>query len=209
MSRAFRQAWYLSARALDETRAAFDSFALGAWLAATTDRWPRRLRADGLPRIRLHPSSTLEIGDHVRLISRYQLNAVGEQQRVIIWVGPAGRIAIGDGSGISHATIVCLQEIEIGRRVLIGGGVRIFDSDFHVLPQARPSARNPATRPVKIEDDAFVGAYATILKGATIGRGAVIGAGSVVTAHVPAYEVWAGNPARRIESVMKSRAASL
>jgi acetyltransferase-like isoleucine patch superfamily enzyme len=102
-----------------------------------------------------------------------------------------------------------LQEIEIGRRVLIGGGVRIFDSDFHVLPQARPSARNPATRPVKIEDDAFVGAYATILKGATIGRGAVIGAGSVVTAHVPAYEVWAGNPARRIESVMKSRAASL
>jgi acetyltransferase-like isoleucine patch superfamily enzyme len=209
VSRAFRQAWYLSARTLDETRAAFDSFALGAWLAVSTGRWPRRLRADGLPRARLHPSSTLEIGDDVRLISRYQLNAVGGQQRVIIWLGPAGRISIGDGSGISHATIVCLQEIEIGCRVLIGGGVRIYDSDFHVLPLARSFGKNPATRPVRIEDDAFVGAHATILKGVTIGRGAVIGAGSVVTANIPAHEVWAGNPARRIESVLKPRAASL
>ena len=57
---------------------------------------------------------------------------------------------------------------------------------------------------MKIEDDVFVGAYATILKGVTVGRGAVIGAASVVTRNVPAYEVWAGNPARKLESGLKA-----
>jgi sugar O-acyltransferase (sialic acid O-acetyltransferase NeuD family) len=51
---------------------------------------------------------------------------------------------------------------------------------------------------VKIEDQVFIGAGASVLPRKTIGRGAVIGAGAVVTKDVPEYEVWAGNPARRI-----------
>ncbi len=37
-----------------------------------------------------------------------------------------------------------------------------------------------------------------ILAGVRIGRGAVVGAGAVVTKDVPAYEVHAGVPARKI-----------
>jgi acetyltransferase-like isoleucine patch superfamily enzyme len=209
MSRVFRQIWYAAARLMDETGARVDSIALSAWLAAATGRWPRGIRADGLPRIRLHPSSALAIGDDVRLISRYGLNAVGGQQRVIIWVGPSASVSIGDHAGLSHATIVALSRIDIGRGVLIGGGVRIFDSDFHALPSAGPSARTVVTLPVKIDDHAFIGAHATILKGVTIGRGAVVGAGSVVTTNVPPHEVWAGNPARRISASIMAKAVSL
>lgn len=51
-----------------------------------------------------------------------------------------------------------------------------------------------------IEDDVWIGARVTILKGCTkIGRGTVIGAGSVVTHDVPPFSVVAGNPAKLIK----------
>jgi acetyltransferase-like isoleucine patch superfamily enzyme len=209
VTRAFCSLWYLSARCADELLAAISSTAVGLWLAAVTGNTPRRIRVDGLPRIRLHPRGTLSIGEDVRLISKYGLNAVGGHQPVTLWIGPDATCSIGNRSGLSHATIVCLRKIEIGNDVLIGGGARIFDSDFHALPTAAAYGRQIATLPVKIEDYAFVGAHATVLKGVTIGRGAVIGAASVVTRDVPAYEVWAGNPARRIRAATTARVASL
>ena len=55
--------------------------------------------------------------------------------------------------------------------------------------------------PVKIEDNAFVGARSMILKGITIGKNSIIGAGSVVTKSVPENEIWAGNPARFVRKI--------
>ncbi len=95
------------------------------------------------------------------------------------------------------------KRIEIGNRVLLGANVTITDTDFHPL-DAHERVTNPVAgknKPVKIEDDVFVGMNTVILKGVIIGRGAVIGANSVVTADVPAEVVAAGNPARVIRSV--------
>ena len=209
MNKTFRSVWYVGARCVDELMAALCSATVTLWLAAATGRNPRRIRVDGLPRIRLHPRGTLKIGEDVRMISNFGLNAVGGHAPVTLWIGPDASLAIGNRSGLSHATIVCLEKIEIGSDVLIGGGVRIFDSDFHALPTAAGSGKQIATRGVKVEDEAFVGAHTTILKGVTIGRGAVIGAGSVVTSDVPPYEVWAGNPARRVRAATTAKVASL
>jgi acetyltransferase-like isoleucine patch superfamily enzyme len=49
---------------------------------------------------------------------------------------------------------------------------------------------------VVIEDDAWIGIGAIVLKGVRIGRGARVGAGSVVTGDIPAGVYVAGNPAR-------------
>lgn len=45
----------------------------------------------------------------------------------------------------------------------------------------------------------WIGAGVTVLSGITIGVGAVVGAGSVVTHDIPPYEIWAGNPAKKLE----------
>jgi acetyltransferase-like isoleucine patch superfamily enzyme len=48
-------------------------------------------------------------------------------------------------------------------------------------------------------DGCKIGLNATVLPKVRIGRGARVGAGAVVTKNVPDGEVWAGNPARRLE----------
>lgn len=53
--------------------------------------------------------------------------------------------------------------------------------------------------PLVIGRGVFIGARAIILEGCSfIGQGAIIGAGAVVAKDIPAGEVWAGNPARRV-----------
>jgi acetyltransferase-like isoleucine patch superfamily enzyme len=53
-------------------------------------------------------------------------------------------------------------------------------------------------KPVTIEEDAWVRANVTVLKGVTIGRGAIIAAGAVVTKNVEPYAIYAGIPAQKI-----------
>ena len=50
-----------------------------------------------------------------------------------------------------------------------------------------------------IENDVWIGANVLVKSGVTIHNGAVVGMGSVVTKDIPAYEVWAGNPAHFIK----------
>lgn len=49
---------------------------------------------------------------------------------------------------------------------------------------------------VMVGDGCDIGMGSIILPGVTIGEGSIIGAGSIVTRDVPAYSVFAGNPAR-------------
>ncbi len=49
---------------------------------------------------------------------------------------------------------------------------------------------------VVIEDGCDIGMGSIILPGVTIGEGSIVGAGSVVTRDIPAYSIFAGNPAK-------------
>lgn len=55
--------------------------------------------------------------------------------------------------------------------------------------------------PITIGNDVWVGARAVILPGVTVGDGAIIGAGSLVVSgtDIKPYEIWAGNPAKKIK----------
>ncbi|MDE5667001.1 MAG: sugar O-acetyltransferase [Clostridia bacterium] len=95
----------------------------------------------------------------------------------------------------------CFQDqggIEIGDNVLIGQQVVIATINHDLSPEKR---KNMLPAPVKIGNDVWIGAHATILSGVTIGRGAVIAAGAVVTKDVPENAVVGGVPAKVIKQI--------
>ncbi len=107
----------------------------------------------------------------------------------------AGGIVIGNNSTVNHRCYLDGRGgITIGNSVSLSSEVIILTAD-HDPDTSQNLGR---TAPVIIEDHVFVGTRATILKGVRLGKGAVIGAGSVVTRDVPANEIWAGQPARKI-----------
>ena len=104
------------------------------------------------------------------------------------------RLTIGEGAHINYGvSIGATCSVQIGNRVRLGPYCRIVDSDFHDLYDRGLAA---VSRPVVIEDDAWIGMNAVILPGVHVGRGAIVGTGSVVTKDVPAYTVVGGIPAR-------------
>ncbi len=108
----------------------------------------------------------------------------------------------------SNSMITCLDCIYIGARTLIGPSVLIFDHDHDFEKDFElgvSEERHFITKPIRIEEDSWIGANVVILKGVSIGKGAVVAAGSVVTKDVEPYSVYAGCPARKIRSLDKSK----
>jgi len=55
--------------------------------------------------------------------------------------------------------------------------------------------------PIKIEKNARIGAFCTILPGVTIGEGAIVGAGAVVTDDIPPHSIAFGVPAKVVDTI--------
>ncbi len=145
------------------------------------------------------------LGDDVVLTSDPRMNMAGMSRRVTLAAPFAGgEIVVGDHTGLSGVVVFAVRSVRIGRHVNVGVNVSIYDNDFHALDWKARRANDlsqVAVAPVVIEDDAWIGGNAMILKGVHIGRGAVVGAGSVVTSDIPAGTVWAGNPAKFIKKL--------
>jgi acetyltransferase-like isoleucine patch superfamily enzyme len=105
-----------------------------------------------------------------------------------------------------NCTFVDCNKIEIGNNVLIASNVQIYtashstDVNELLIADWDPNSKQPYfrtyTRPVKIEDNVWIGGGVIILPGVTIGKNSVIGAGSIVTKSIPANSVAIGNPCR-------------
>jgi len=131
-----------------------------------------------------------------------------------------GEIILGNGTKIMHNCIIrtCTGTIRMGKLVSVGyntimhgqGGITIGDYVL-ISPGVQIHAQNhgikrntlirnqPNThKGINIANDVWIGASAIITDGVSIGQGAVIGAGAIVTKDVPQYEIWAGNPAKKI-----------
>lgn len=174
------------------------------WLRVTGCSYGPGFKVCGRPILRIARRGALRFGEGVMLQSRLRSNMAGGTSPTTLQCFDGAHIVFGNGSGCSLATISCRSSVTIGDNVLIGANVRIYDHDFHpVDPESRRRSpnENVATRPILVGNDVFIGAQAVILKGVTIGDRAVVGAGAVVSKDVPADEIWAGNPARRVGSV--------
>ncbi len=117
-----------------------------------------------------------------------------------VYVG--SRVAFGTGvTVLSTRAKVC-----IGNDVMFGPNVTIITGDHRIdipdrtMYSIADSEKLPENDlDVVIENDVWVGANVTILKGVTIHTGSVIAAGSVVTKNVEPYSIVGGVPARLIK----------
>lgn len=112
-------------------------------------------------------------------------------------------MSIGDYTSIPKGSVFYCTEasLTIGKKVIFGphptiitGNHRIDVLGKYIMDSKEKLPENDA--PVVIEDDVWIGANVTILKGVTIGRGSVVAAGAVVTKSCPPYSIIGGVPAK-------------
>jgi acetyltransferase-like isoleucine patch superfamily enzyme len=165
------------------------------------------------------PDSRIRIGSDSLIYEKATVNAFD-----------GGRIEIGEKSVLGDIIIISRLRITIGKRFLSSWNVYIADYDPHptdpelrglqvsaMCENFRPSfapPKNPVAdlwrakdwkfpvEEISIGDDVWVGANATILKGARIGDGCIIATGAVVLkGDYPARSVLAGNPAKVVKTL--------
>jgi acetyltransferase-like isoleucine patch superfamily enzyme len=135
-------------------------------------------------------------------------------------VGPRGRVTVGRCTMINVSWIICDAEIDIGDHVLISWNAVLMDN-HRLSPdpltrreQLRRMWREQiepddldgdAVRPIRIGNAVWIGFESIVLPGVTIGDGAIVGCRSVVAEDVPPYTIVAGNPARVVRRLERSR----
>lgn len=105
------------------------------------------------------------------------------------------------GKNVFINSCCCFQDqggIEIGDNVLIGQQVVIATLNHDSAPTKR---KNMLPKPVRIGNDVWIGAHASILPGVTIGNGAIVASGAVVTKNVLPNTIVGGVPAKIIKVI--------
>lgn len=101
-------------------------------------------------------------------------------------------LVIGDNCWIGeHAWIDNLTTVRLASNVCVSQGV-YFCTGNHDWSDVKFGLM---IAPIQLDEGSWAGAKCMLTPGATLGRGAVAAAGSVIAGHVPAFAVYAGNPA--------------
>lgn len=172
--------------------------------------------SDGMPQVHLADlrRSPVRIGDfRGRIILRdgCHLNSAGispfaagpVRLTVVRWGDAAHECGIIDvASPLNGTAIVSYVGVTIGSDVTLAPLVTIMDCDGHSMDRARPDTiDNMARAPIRIDDGAWIGLGATVLKGVTIGRQAVVAAHALVVRDVRPRTVVGGVPARELRAL--------
>jgi acetyltransferase-like isoleucine patch superfamily enzyme len=89
----------------------------------------------------------------------------------------------------SRSVLVTSKQIRMGRDVMIGRGVVIYDSDHHAIRNVQGQVTNPDS-PVRIGDHVWLATNVMVLKGSIIGSGSIAAANSMIHGTVPADSVY-------------------
>lgn len=117
-------------------------------------------------------------------------------------------LSIGDYTSIPKGSVLYCTgaELIIGSKVIFGPRPTIITGDHRIdivgkyICDVTGKDKLPENDlPVVIEDDCWIGANVTILKGVRIGRGSVVAAGAVVTKSCEPYSIIGGVPAKLIK----------
>jgi acetyltransferase-like isoleucine patch superfamily enzyme len=145
---------------------------------------------------RCHFSGTfLEIDGHVELGDYCKL-----RNNIIMRTQSGGKIIIGTYSGLSYCCFLEARKmVKIGNFTGVAEFTVMRDTNHCVIGTAEHWRQTPyITEPIVIGDAVLITSGCYIGPGVAVGDGAVIAPHSYVVRDVGPYEVWAGNPARKI-----------
>lgn len=115
--------------------------------------------------------------------------SVSFRQGCALRVRSSGILEIGEGTAFNNNCIItCREKIKIGRHVLFGPNVAIFDHDHDF--RGNDFEHEFVTDEIDIGNNVWIGANVTILKGTKIGDNAVIGANAVVFGNIPENAIY-------------------
>ena len=135
-----------------------------------------------------------------------------------VWIEPPFFCDYGENVTIganSFVNVNCIfldsAEIRIGANALIGPGVQLLTASHPlraaeriVAPEHRAADKSTYrtfAKPIRIGDNAWIGAGTIVLPGVTIGDNVTIGAGSVVTSDISSDVLALGHPCRVVRSL--------
>lgn len=119
--------------------------------------------------IKIKNKGQITIGNHCMIMCSPRSNKTGQEMRLSLITGRREAIIeIGNHVHMSNCNINALDKIVIEDHVMIGGGVKIWDSDFHSINYedrwAQPDL-NIAMKPVRIKQGVFLGGGELCFKG--------------------------------------------
>ncbi|QOD11857.1 acyltransferase [Psychrobacter sp. 28M-43] len=113
-------------------------------------------------------------------------------------VAQFGEIYIGDDTHIGDGTLIVAKDnIYIGNNVLIAEYVVIRDQD-HNIDSDPINSSGFKTAPIHIENNVWLAAKSTVLRGVHVGEGAVVAAHALVNKSVLSRSIVAGVPAKQV-----------
>jgi len=110
------------------------------------------------------------------------------------------KIIIGENSTVGDYTFIySSQRIEIGNDCMIAPFVYIVDSNHGTSLDSNMNVQPNETKPIKIQDNVWIGTHSIILPGVKIGSGAIIASGSVVNIDIPPNTICGGVPVKLLK----------
>ncbi len=144
---------------------------------------------------------------------------LGRILRVLAWLAPIyqfrvachRRCGVKIGRGVFIGAMVMIDSehpdyVEIEDWASIGPGAMIMAHSGASPYQQRLGIYHESPKKVTVKRGAWIAAGAIVLPGVTVGEGAIVAAGAVVSRDVPPMTMVAGNPARAVMRLERSRA---
>ena len=122
---------------------------------------------------------------------------IGKNVRIkpFIYIYYPWKLTIGDNSWLAECRIENLDEVIIGSNVCISQQAMLLTGNHDY----KKVNFDLITKPITLEDGAWIGAKAIVCPGVTVASHAVLTVGSVATKNLDAYGIYQGNPAIRVK----------
>ncbi len=162
----------------------------------------RGVKVYGIPRI--ENKGRITLGNNMRLNSALcTYNSGNLEGPVLLRTSKEGSITTGDEVYLNGTAIISEISVTLGSRIMIGANTVIMDTNTHNVPWENRLRRwdKIVRKPVRVEDDVWIGASCFIMKGVTVGKGSIIAAGSIVSKDVEPFSIYAGNPAVFVKKI--------